>query len=234
MSIIFKLSLGMSLSLGCGCGVFHDAEVARQDVEKAMVVWHKDIEPRLETLKDVAEKASAEIENDRQKIEAVWADFKSHLEKLEQAIGSVESAVDKDLLRVDSLWQKDVAPQISRLEAFLDGIGSKLKQDLDQELVSWHKVMERHLSQLEQVVGTAEADIDEFAKRYLDLKVDLRSIKVRTEKDIEDDPVAKHVDSLLHHVEDLAKKHATGITHAAISEVRSKIEADVSEVLRKL
>ncbi|MEM7307082.1 MAG: hypothetical protein AAF682_10455 [Planctomycetota bacterium] len=169
-----------------------------------------------------------EARHDLEKSVAFWH------EQIEPRLGHLEQLVhtaEADVQRASALWQNDVEPRLAKLEKLVASVESKVESELHKAVVAWHKEVEGHLQDLERA---AQADAESLRKDYRGLLVDLRSIKVRVESDVTKSALVKHVRSLVDHVKELEQKHAAGMTGPDVEAMRSKIEGDVSELLKKL
>jgi hypothetical protein len=218
-----------------GCSTFKDAEIDRQDIDKAMVVVHNDIEPKLIELKAIIETAEADYRKDREQAKAFWKnDLQPRLAQLEKMTDSITDALDNKLLKAKQLWQKDIEPRVARLEHLLADIEAKVDGKLEHALVTWHKDVEGHLSQLEHLSQTSKKDLSGFADKYRKLKVDLRSIKVRIAGNEGSKQAVNHVNTLILLVETLDNTSTALLTKSKIAALRAEIEKEVSATLRAL
>lgn len=229
------LSIFLSSVIFFGCSVFQDAEITRRDIDKAMVIVHNDIEPKLIELKEIIERVETDYREDREQAKVYWEkDVRPRLAQLEKMTDSVTNALDTKLHKAEQLWRKDIEPRVTRLEHLLTDIEAKIDGKLKHALITWHKDVEEHLSQLEHLSRTSPKDLSGFADKYRKLKVDLRSIKVRMAGNDGSRQAVKHVNTLITFVEILENTNAALLTKSKIATLRAGIETEVSSALGML
>ncbi len=150
-----------------------------------------------------------------------------------KTVHEVETA-KRDIHKAIETWRNDVEPRLAEIEKTVKRLEAAAMADYKKVMLVWHNDIETHLSELERLAGTADADYKKFAKTYDGLKAGIRSAPLRVADDVAHSAVAKHVESMVGHVERLEKQHIAGLTKAAIAGVRSDIEGGVRKALKAL
>lgn len=163
----------------------------------------------------------------------IWrADIKPRLLRIEHLVAEGGSRLREDYEAAASLWQHDVEPRLARIEKLVGAMESKVAGDLRSAVVAVHRRIEGELSSME--AGFKSLDGGQLAAKYQGLVTDLRSIKVRLASDAKHSTLAKHVDSLVDHVKEIEQRKISGKAEQDVQGLRTKVEGDVTHILKGL